>query len=401
MRSHWSFHSAGQLIFGRGAIRDLGEWVVQHGYRRIVLITDPNLVSAGIAEQVLAPLRQANIAVELCDAGVPEPSIGIAVQAAQNAAAHTPDCLIGLGGGSNLDLAKIVAVLLKHGGHPAQYFSFNNIPGPVLPLIAIPTTAGTGSEVSHAAVLTDTENQLKVSTLSQFLRPLLALVDPALTDGCPRRVTADSGIDALTHAVEAYLATDFSAMPGAACEPQAYEGRHPLGTCLAEQAIRLVGEHLVNVVIDGTQRVARDGMALAATLAGLAFSNCGVALVHALEYPLGGALHCTHGAGNGLLLPHVMRFLLPVRTPELARIASLLGVNTQSLAESTAAEAAITAVETINQQIGIPARIRDFGGRREQLPLFAAKSFAIKRLLATTPRAASEADLLAILTAAF
>jgi alcohol dehydrogenase len=401
MRTHWSFHSAGQLLFGRGAVRDLGQLVAQLGFRRLVLITDKNLVSAGIAQQVLQPLEQANIQVELCDNGVTEPSIAVAIQTAERAALFQPDALIGLGGGSNLDLAKIVAVMLKHGGHPAQYFSFNNVPGPVTPLIAIPTTAGTGSEVSHAAVLTDTDNQLKVSTLSQYLRPLLAIVDPALTDGCPRQVTADSGIDALTHAVEAFTATDFQAISGASHEPQAYEGRHPLGTCLAEQAIRLVGEHLATVVRDGSQTTARDGMALAATLAGLAFSNCGVALVHALEYPLGGALHCTHGAGNGLLLPHVMRYLLPVRTPELARIATLLGENTNGLTEPATAERAIAAVDRLREQIGVPARIRDLGGRREQLPHFAAKSFAIKRLLATTPRVVTEADLLAILEAAF
>jgi alcohol dehydrogenase class IV len=401
MRNYWSFQSAGQLLFGRGAIRDLGHLVSQRGFRKVLLISDPNLVAVGLADQVLAPLAAANIDTKLCDVGVPEPSIAVAEEAATQARAFQPDCLIGLGGGSNLDLAKIVAVLLRHGGHPQQYFSFNNVPGPIAPLVAIPTTAGTGSEVSHAAVLTDLEQHLKVSTLSPHLRPLLAIVDPALTDRCPRQVTADSGIDALTHAVEAFTATDFHAIPGASHEPQAYEGRHPLGTCLAEQAIRLVGEHLVKVVQDGTNQAARDGMALAATLAGLAFSNCGVALVHALEYPLGGALHCTHGAGNGLLLPHVMRFLLPVRTPEFAHVAMLLGVNTAGLSTTAAAELAIATVERINQQIGIPARIRDLGGRREQLPAFAAKSFAIKRLLATTPRPASEADLLDILEGAF
>jgi alcohol dehydrogenase class IV len=142
-------------------------------------------------------------------------------------------------------------------------------------------------------------------------------------------------------------------------------------------------------------------MALAATLAGLAFSNCGVALVHGLEYPLGGALHCSHGAGNGMLLPHVMRFNLPVRTAALARIAQLLGEDVTGITEAAAAERAISAVDRIREQIGIPARIRDIGGRREQLPEFAAKTFAIKRLLATTPRHASEADVLAILEAAF
>jgi alcohol dehydrogenase class IV len=255
--------------------------------------------------------------------------------------------------------------------------------------------------VSHAAVLTDTENHMKVSALSQLLRPTLALVDPALTDGCPRQVTADSGIDALTHAIEACTAIDYQDLPAGEHEPVAYEGRHPLGVCLAERAIALIGEHLVAAVQDGGNRAARDGMALAATTAGLAFSSCAVALVHALEYPLGATLHCSHGAGNGLLLPHVMRYNLPARTETFARIALLLGEDTSGLAPREAAERAIAAVSRISRAIGIPQRIRDLGAAREQLPGFAAKAFAIKRLMNTNPRQPTEADLLEILEGAY
>jgi alcohol dehydrogenase len=322
----------------------------------------------------------------------------VAVDAARRFA---PDTVLGLGGGSNMDLAKIVAVLLAHGGQPAQYFGFDNVPGAVLPLVCLPTTAGTGSEVSHAAVLTDRANHIKVSTLSQHLRPGLAVVDPALTDGCPQQVTADSGIDALTHAVEAYTATDFDQLDAPAGAPVAYEGRYPLGECLAEKAIALIGQHLVAAVHDGANRPARDGMALAATIAGLAFSNCAVALVHALEYPLGGAVHCSHGAGNGLLLPYVMRYNLPVRAAALARVAALLGEDVAGLSELAAAERAVAAVEHLRAAIGIPQRLRDLGARREQLPLFAERAFAIKRLMDTNPRRPTQDDLLAILEEAF
>jgi alcohol dehydrogenase class IV len=268
-------------------------------------------------------------------------------------------------------------------------------------VIAAPTTAGTGSEVSHAAVLTDAENQIKVSTLSQYLRPALAIVDPDLTLTCPAKVTADSGIDALTHAIEACTAVDYDKLDLAPGETSAYEGRHPLGDCLAERAIELIGRHLETCVREPNNRQAREGMALASTLAGIAFSNCGVALVHALEYPVGGAVHCSHGAGNGLLLPYVMRFNLPERRATFARIARLLGGEMNGLSEDAAAERAIALVEGLRQRIGIPERLRDLGVRREQLPLFAAKAFAIKRLLAVNPRRASEQDLLAILESAF
>jgi alcohol dehydrogenase class IV len=401
VRSAWSFHSAGQLVFGRGAALQLGELVARRRLAKVFLVTDSRLAAAGLVERVVKPLADAKIATHIFDQGEPEPSIAVAVRAADAAARFGPDCILGLGGGSNMDLAKFAAILVTHGGQPSQYFSFNNVPGPILPLVCVPTTAGTGSEVSHAAVLTDTDNHIKVSTLSQFLRPALAVVDPALTDGCPRQVSADSGIDALTHAIEAYTATDYSALEAGPHEPVAYEGRHPLGMCLAEKAIALIGEHLVAAVQDGSNQSARDGMALAATTAGLAFSNCAVALVHALEYPIGAVLHCSHGAGNGLLLPHVMRYNLPARIESLATIARLLGEDVSGLSPSQAAERAVSAVERIAAAIGIPRRIRDLGGTREQLPVFAEKAFAIKRLMQTNPRRPTQGDLLAILEAAF
>ena len=401
MRSAWNFHSAGQLVFGRGALAQLGTLIARRNLARIFVVTDERLVSAGIVERVTRPLAAENLTVHLFAGGEPEPAVATAVAAASAARAFQPDAVLGLGGGSNMDLAKIVAVLLAHGGEPASYFSFDRVPGPVLPLICIPTTAGTGSEVSHAAVLTDTANHIKVSTLSQHLRPQLALVDPALTDACPAQITADSGIDALTHAIEAYTAIDFDRLEAPPGAPVAYEGRYPLGMRLAEEAIALIGQHLVTAVQNGASQAARDGMALAATTAGLAFSNCAVALVHALEYPLGGAIHVSHGAGNGLLLPFVMRYNLPARQPEFAKIATLLGENTTGLSESAAAERAIAAVIRIRAAIGIPQRLRDLGLNRTQLPQLAEKAFAIKRLMNTNPRQPTLADLVEILEQAY
>jgi alcohol dehydrogenase class IV len=222
-----------------------------------------------------------------------------------------------------------------------------------------------------------------------------------LTYSCPPQVAADSGIDALTHAIEAYTAVDYDRMQIPAGESSSYTGRQPLGDCLSEKAITLIGQHLVNAVTDPDDHQARDAMSLAATLAGMAFSNCGVALVHALEYPLGGTLLCSHGAGNGLLLPYVMRFNLPERESTMARIAQLLGCDIDGMDQPTAAEEAILKVEQLRQAIGIPHRIRELGGQQEQLAGFAEKSFAIKRLQWVNPRPSSYEDLLGILQAAF
>src|SRR5262249_17784660 len=189
----------------------------------------------------------------------------------------------------------------------------------------------------------------------------VALVDPLLSVSCPSKVTADSGIDALTHAIEAFTAVDNAQFPLPHGERSVYQGRHPFGDMFAEKAVVLIGKYLRRAVAHGADLDAREGMALAATLAGLAFSNVGVAAVHALEYPVGGATHCSHGAGNGLLLPFVMRYNLPARRHQFAALAHLLGADVEGMSEADAAEAAIKAVEQLRADIGIPLRLRDLG----------------------------------------
>jgi alcohol dehydrogenase class IV len=401
MRETWTFHSAGQLLFGRNAIRQLGEVACRLGARRVLVVTDPLLTKGGLAERATAPLAASGVAVEVFSGGEPEPSLRAADACIAAARQFRPDALLGLGGGSNMDLAKITATVLAHGGSPRDYFGDDKIPGPVHPLICAPTTAGTGSEVSAAAVLTDTDNLMKVGILSNYLRPRVALVDPLLTVSCSPKVTADSGIDALTHAVEAYTAVDNATFPLPSGERTVYQGRHPVGDVFAEKAIALIGANLRRAVANGNDLEARDGMALGATLAGLAFSNVGVAVVHALEYPVGGATHCSHGRGNGLLLPYVLRFNLPARTRELAAIARLFGEDLAGLDERAAAERAVTAVERLRNDIGIPGRLRELGVREEQLRPFAEKAFGIKRILRVNPRPVTVEDLEGILRSAF
>lgn len=401
MRTTWTFHTAGQLVFGRGAASQLGELAGRMKLRRVCLITDRTLVAAGLAGTVRRPLEAVDVEVHVFDGGQPEPSLELADECLTEGRRFAPDGLLGLGGGSNMDLAKIVAAGLAHGGAPRDYIGEDRVPGPVLPLICLPTTSGTGSEVTAASVLTDTANQIKVGVLSNYLRPRLALVDPLLTVSCPAKVTADSGIDALTHAIEAYTAVDNETFPLPEGERTVYQGRHPLGDCLAEKAIELIGRHLTAAVHEPGNVEAREGMSLAATTAGLAFSNVGVALVHAMEYPVGGAVHCSHGAGNGLLLPYVMRYNLPARLRQFAGIARLLGEDVVGMSEAAAAERAIDAVERLKTAIGIPARLRDLGVQQQQLRGFAEKTFGIKRILRVNPRVPTVDDIEAIFQAAW
>jgi alcohol dehydrogenase class IV len=399
MGDTWTFHSAGSLIFGRNAVARLGEVAQRLGARRVLVVTDRHLEAAGLLERVVKPLQAAQATVEVYNGGVPEPPFSVALDCTEVARAFRPEVIVGLGGGSNMDIAKLTATLLAHGGTPADYVGDDRIPGPVHPLICIPTTSGTGSEVSAAGTYTDTANHVKVGMLSNFLRPKVAVVDPLLTVSCPRKVTADTGIDALTHAIEAHTAVDNEAFPPG--ERTVYQGRHPLADLFAEKAIRLIGQYLVRAVRDGSDLEAREGMALAATLAGLAFSNAGVALVHAMEYPVGGATHCSHGEGNGLLLPFVMRFNLPTRPRQFANVAAWLGEDVAGLSAEQAGERAIAAVERLKAQIGIPGRLRELGVREEQLRGFAEKAHSLKRLLRVNPRACTVEDVEAIYRAAY
>ena len=264
-RDSWSFFSAGQIVFGAGSVKKLGQLIKPWKSARALIIADAALVKAGIVARVAAPLQSAGLTVEVFDGGEPEPSFAIAEQAIAMAKTAKPDVLLGVGGGSNMDLAKVVATVLTHGGNCRDFTGFGNVPGPIMPLVCLPTTAGTGSEVSHAAVLTDTENQMKLSILSHYLRPALAVVDPELTLTCPPRATADSGIDALTHAIEGMTATRYNELNVPAGEPFPYDGKQPIADCMAEKAIELVGEHLVTAVREPNNLAAREGMALAGT----------------------------------------------------------------------------------------------------------------------------------------
>jgi alcohol dehydrogenase class IV len=401
MRTTWTFHTAGRLLFGRHAANQLGEAAGRLGSKRLLIVTDSALAKAGVVEQVHAPLRESGVLVEVFSGGEPEPSFRAAEACIVAAHDFKPDALLGLGGGSNMDLAKITATVLAHGGHPRDYVGDDKIVGPVFRLLCVPTTSGTGSEVSAAAVLTDSESKLKVGVLSNHLRPAVAVVDPLLTVSCPPKVTADSGIDALTHAIEAFTAVDNESFPLPSGERTVYQGRHPMGDLLTERAISLIGQFLRRAVADGKDLEARDGMALGATLAGMAFSNVGVAAVHALEYPVGGAVHCSHGAGNGLLLPYVMRFNMPLRRKEFARIAELLGENVRGLNEEQAAERAIEAVVKLRADIGIPRCLREIGVTQAQLRPFAEKAASIRRILRVNPRPVTVEDLEGILQAAY
>ncbi len=389
MRTTWSSYSNPRLVFGPGALNQVGQVVSRLGGARTLLITDPIMEGLGVVERVASVLKTE---LKVYAKGEIEPSTDAVSRCAALAREFNPDVTVAIGGGSNMDLAKLTCATVSSGKEPASMLGFDAVPGPIGNLVCIPTTAGTGSEASHSAVICNSDTGMKVAALSHYLRPQVAIVDPELTLSCPKKLTADSGIDALSHAIEGYLATDFSTLETNDSGILAYEGNHPIGDLYSEKCIRLISEHFLKAVHEPSNIEARSGMALAATLGGLAFSNCGVALVHALAYPIGNRYKSSHGAGNGIALPEVMRFLKGSRAERLARIGALLGVD---------ADAAIEEVIRLRKEADLPERIADVGGRREDLPELAATAFKLEPLMALSPAKVDEQDLLAILEASF
>lgn len=401
MRTTWTFHSAGRLVFGIDAIESLGGHLQELGGGHVLVVTDGVLVEAGVAGRVTAALAASGIESTVFSGGCPEPPLDLAMTCAEAARSCGADWLLGVGGGSNMDLAKITAVVLGHGGHPRDYLGDCVVPGPIFPLACVPTTAGTGSEVTAASVLSDPDRGIKVAVLSDFLRPRLSVVDPLLTVSCPADVTADSGIDALTHAIEAFTAIDNEQFPLPAGERSIYQGRFVMTDLTAGKAIELVGQYLRRAVADGDDIEAREGMALAATLAGIGFSNSGVAAVHALEYPLGSAVKTSHGRGNGLLLPYVMDFNRQADPDTFALVASLLDEDIEGMSPDEASAASVAAVERLKSDIGIPARLRDVNVSEEQLGGFAEIASGLERILRVNTRKTTREDLESILRAAW
>jgi len=349
------------------------------------------LLNAGIVAQVEHTIGHTSAEMKLFTDGEVEPSTNVVTQVVEVANEFQPDLFVAVGGGSNMDLAKAALASLRTKLDAEQLFGFDNVPPPASKrspaLVCVPTTAGTGSEVTHSAILTNATTGKKAAILSQRIRPEIAIVDPRLTLSCPPKVTAESGIDALTHAIEAFLVTNFYSFMENLSEGLPYEGNHPLGDLYAEKAISLIGANLPRAFEEPDDLAARSAMAFAATLAGAAFSSCGVSLAHALEYPIGSAYKCSHGIGNAIVLPAVMRYWMEERASRLAKIAALLGVaEAEQMSKEEAAEAGVRRVEELRKSIGLPTRLSEVGGTSEDIDALAATSMSLQRLLDLSPK---------------
>jgi len=376
----FSFTGAKKIVFGNGSFAGLAEHLAELKMSRSLVVLDGNLAGAGFGGKVAALMEKAKIGYVLFDKAAPEPPIELADEGAKLALRKKCDGVVGIGGGSAMDLAKAIAVIAANHGKAEDYLGLNKVPGPGLPKIMVPTTAGTGSEVTFTAVFIRKKLKKKEGMNSPYLYPELALLDPELTLTLPPHPTAATGIDALCHAIESYTSINAS----------------PMSELLSLEAIRLISDNLRTAVHDGTNLEAREAMLLGSLYAGLGLANAGVTAVHSLSYPLGGKYGISHGLANTIMLPRVMAFNLPGAQEKFVDIAEIMGEIVDDLPLREAAYLAVEAVEALIEDCGVFTTLEELEIPEADFPELAKTAMTVARPLANNPCKMTPEDMVEI-----
>lgn len=386
MAPSFDFTTVPSITVRFGGVQTLGALLNErYTPTRLCLVTDQFLHRSGLLADPLASLTTAGWDVLVIDDVVADPPDDIILACVAKTRAFDARLVVGLGGGSSMDVAKLVAVLATSAQPLSDMYGIGKVQGPRLPLVQIPTTAGTGSEVTPISIVT-TGQHTKSGIVSPVLYADWAILDAALTLGLPAHATAATGIDAMVHAIEAYTSKRL---------------KNPLSDALAREALRLLAANVLTACNDGSHRGAREAMLLGATLAGQAFANAPVAAVHALAYPLGGHFHVPHGLSNALVLTHVLAFNLPEAYHRYAELADCMGVSAQGTAAMARAQAMIDHIDALIHATGIPRRLRDVGVRASDLDMLADDAMQQQRLLVNNPREMTRSDVRAIYASAW
>lgn len=370
------FQSTPRLLMGEGCLSQIVNEIDYLGSKKILIITDPGLVAAGIAGKLEEILISGGVAYALYDKVEPDPRLEIAQDAADELKRNGADLVIGLGGGSAIDIAKIAAVLATNDGSLADFIGIDLIPKPGIKTIIIPTTAGTGSEVTPIVILSDEEEKLKKGVVSSYLFPSVAILDPALTLGLNPNVTASTGMDALIHAVEAFTS----------------KNSYWITDMMAREAIRHIVRNIRTAFANGSDIDARAHMLNGSLLAGMAFANAGVTAVHAFAYPIGAEFHIPHGVANSIMLAPVMAFNMLGDIDKFAELAELLGENTEGMSQREKAITAVASMKTLSEDLQIPENLSQFGVKDSDIPMLADGVMKVTRLLANNPRSLTKED---------
>jgi alcohol dehydrogenase len=378
-----AFKIANKLITGQGAIEQLSAELTRLDVQNPLIVTDAILLKSGTVDLALAQLGGRHFGI--FDEVKPEPEIAIVEDCTRAYRKGNHDGLIAVGGGSAIDIAKGVAAYAEHDGPLNELFGVDLVKRRGPALIAIPTTAGTGSEVTNVAIFSDKQAQLKKGIVSDYLLPDLALVCPTMTLTCPRSVTAASGVDALVHAVESYISVNAS----------------PITDAIALGAIKLIAKALPKAYANPSNLQAREDMATGSLMAGMAFGNAGVGAVHALAYPLGGRFNIAHGVSNALLLPYVMEWNKTACVERFRDIADAMGLRVANLSDKDAADQAVSAMVDLCAAVDIPPGLRSFNVPEDAIPAMAEEASKIDRLMRNNPRRLTAADIEKIYRAAY
>ncbi len=365
------FRCVPRIVCAAGALQGIGEVFAGLGVKRVLLVCDPGIVKLGFAGQACAALEAAGCVVQVFDQVVADPPAVVVRQAVELGRAFTADGVLGLGGGSSLDAAKLVALLINSEQPLEDLYGTDKATGRRLPLVLMPTTAGTGSEVTWVSVITD-EQQRKQAVYSAQLMPDVAVLDPELTLGLPAGVTAATGLDAMVHAIEAYTSRT---------------RKNPIADGLATTALGLLGGNLRKVLADGSDVVAREAMLQGSLMAGMAFVNASVAAIHGLAYPLGARFHIPHGHANALVMAPMLRFNLEAARGLYAELAGYLLPGEVFADEAAAAQAFVVGIEALVRDSGLELRLSKLGVDEAAIPGMAEDVVGgLKRLIDANPR---------------
>ncbi|HAT4298435.1 L-threonine dehydrogenase [Clostridium perfringens] len=366
-------------LMGADCLKDAGDQVGELGFKKALIVTDKVLGQIGIVKKVTDVLDNKNIEYAIYDETKPNPTVknvndGLALLKEKEC-----DFVISLGGGSAHDCAKGIALLATNGGEIKDYEGVDKSKKPQLPMVGINTTAGTGSEMTLFAIITDEERHIKMALVDKHLTPIIAVNDPMLMLAMPKSLTAATGMDALTHAIEAYVSTAAT----------------PITDACAEKAIELISNYLVNAVEDGQDVEARDMMAYAEYLAGMAFNNASLGYVHAMAHQLGGFYNLPHGVCNAILLPHVQEYNKSTSASRLAKIAKIMGGNIEGLTDEQGADLCIDMIKSLSQTIGIPEGLGVLGVKESDFETLATNVLNDACSL-TNPRKGNLEEVIAI-----
>ena len=384
--NHFKYSAVADVLVGPGTSEQLADLSASLGIRRALIVTDPGIIEFGLLEAALKKFEAKSISVKIYSDVIADPPEAVVLDAVKTAQEFGCDGVIGFGGGSSMDVAKLLAVLIKGEQSLADIYGVESITGRRLPLIQIPTTAGTGSEATMVSIITTGETT-KAGVVSRVLLADKIILDASLTTGLPAAVTAATGIDAMVHAIEAFTSKRL---------------KNPLSDMLAREALRLMAGNIRVAVREGSNLAAREAMLLGAMLAGQAFANAPVAAVHALAYPLGGNYHIPHGLSNALVLPHVLRFNGPEAANLYAELTQII-LPTRSLPADPLQVTAILADYFLElaADLGLPTRLQQMNIDQKDLPMLAEQAMLQQRLLINNPRAMSLSDALSIYRQAF